>query len=352
MEKQKAEQKAIRVIITANGSALIDKGDIEAHIRNFYEDTIFGPKVTHTHTQIRMIENIQTSIKPIQQTILNHPITRDEIDAEMKRLPKDKSPGADGFTFEFYTAHKDTLIDYLYDLFTLCYDQREITTEMGSCIVTLLPKSEDLSRIKNWRPISLLTCHYKILAAILAKRIKLSYHNSYTPTRAYVMVMCIEPLLCALRRNNMYKGISITVDHTTKNYRSKAFADDTGCFARGHSDISAIISTLRDYEKASAAKINFKKTELIPISPNAANIESIEGITVLRPATEIRYLGVQIGCHVDNHSKWMAIYWKTSQTITRWSHHHLSIRGVRLVNDTSASHQCDTNTHTLKSQLN
>ena len=43
---------------------------------------------------------------------LNRPITADEMEAVIKKLPTHKSPGPDGFT-EFYKAFKESFTDYL-----------------------------------------------------------------------------------------------------------------------------------------------------------------------------------------------------------------------------------------------
>ena len=87
-------------------------------------------------------------------------------------MKNNKSPGSDGLSVEFYKTFWPQIKNDLIDSLNLAYDNGSLSTTQKRSILSLLFKKNDKHLLKNWRPISLLNTDYKILAHVLANRLK------------------------------------------------------------------------------------------------------------------------------------------------------------------------------------
>ena len=88
---------------------------------------------------------------------MNNPVTSTEIEALIKSLSKNKSPGPDGFTREFYQTFREEIMPILLKRFQKTAEEGTLPNSFYEATITLVPKPDKGNPKKeNYRPILLI----------------------------------------------------------------------------------------------------------------------------------------------------------------------------------------------------
>ncbi|CAM2117467.1 unnamed protein product [Caretta caretta] len=102
-------------------------------------------------------------------------------------MPINKSPGMDGLTVEFYRAFWDVLGPDLVTVWAESLQGGVLPLSCRRAVLALLPKKGDLRDLRIWRPVSLLSTDYKVVAKAISLRLGSVLADVIHPDQTYTV---------------------------------------------------------------------------------------------------------------------------------------------------------------------
>ena len=118
--KKKRKKNQLNKIRNEKEEVTTDNAEIQRIIRDYYKQ-LYGNKMDNLEEMDRFLEKFNLlRLNQEEIEIMNNPIANIEIEAVIKNLLKNKSPGPDGVTGQFYQTFKEELMPILLKLSKNC----------------------------------------------------------------------------------------------------------------------------------------------------------------------------------------------------------------------------------------
>jgi hypothetical protein len=119
-----------------------------------------------------------------ENSALLAPFSEEEIKNAVFSCYPEGAPGPDGLPFLFFQKFWDLIKKDLVDMFVDFHEENLDLYRLNCALVTLIPKVGDATNMKQFRPISLLNCSFKIFSKILTLRLSAVVQRIVAPTQS------------------------------------------------------------------------------------------------------------------------------------------------------------------------
>ena len=172
LEKKHQVYNQIDTLMSDNGQMARTNEEILKEAVSFYTKLYSSTSPSANDIDIYLENtNFVHKLSPESRNICEGLISKEECHYAVKHLKDNKSPGLDGLCAEFYKKFWPEIETLLTDCYNESFQKGELSESQKLSILSLIFKKTDRTQLKYYRPISLATTDYKILAFVLANRL-------------------------------------------------------------------------------------------------------------------------------------------------------------------------------------
>ncbi|RVW66282.1 Transposon TX1 uncharacterized 149 kDa protein [Vitis vinifera] len=154
--------------ITINGEMLTEDQEVREGIVNAFQNLLSedpGWRADIEGLQLKQLNSREAEN-------LEVPFSEEEIHFALMEMRGDKAPGPDGFTMAFWQDCWDVVKEEVMELFKEFFEYGSFAKSLNTTFLVLIPKKGGADDLGDFRPISLIGSLYKLLAKVLANRLK------------------------------------------------------------------------------------------------------------------------------------------------------------------------------------
>ena len=159
----------ITKLLCGEGNWVEGSKDVRCEIDNFFMNLFTSGGCVNVDNVLSCIPHMVTDEQNISLTC---PVSCEEVHLAVKQLGSLKAPDPDGFPGNFHEKYWPTMMDTICTAARYFFNGDESLAFLNRTNITLIPKIQNPEKIQQFRPISLCNNTYKILAKILANRLK------------------------------------------------------------------------------------------------------------------------------------------------------------------------------------
>ncbi len=154
--------------LEVDGETIIDTTEINTKIVNFYNNLFTEVRVRRPTLDNLPFSNIDSEEAEGLEKAFN-----EEVFEAVQSMNGDKAPGPNGFSLAFFQFYWSVVKGDIMQIFHHFYTYGTFTKSINATFIALIPKKPGFVEIKDFKPISLVTGIYKIMAKVLANRLKM-----------------------------------------------------------------------------------------------------------------------------------------------------------------------------------
>ena len=112
------------------------------------------------------------ALRVVDKELLEQAFTEEEVVKALLDCCGDKAPGPDGMSMAFLQSNWDTVRVDVMRVFSEFFSSGRFVRSLNATFIGLIPKKANAENIRDFRPISMVGCIYKLLSKVLAHRLR------------------------------------------------------------------------------------------------------------------------------------------------------------------------------------